>query len=891
MANTISIMSNAIRNAVSKKRIRYKEKGFNLDLTYICPNIIAMGYPAEDMFEGMYRNRLEDVLKFLEENHAEHYKIYNLCLERSDAYDVNKFHGRVAIYPFEDHNPPPIELIQRFCHDVDSWLKADELNVVAVHCKAGKGRTGTMICAYLLYSGLQKTADEALAWYDEKRTKDRKGVTIPSQRRYVQYFSHLICSSVPYKKTSLHVSQIRFEEARCLYGLGTLQCSLSVLVDSTTEKVRTQQLGAWTIDFNKSFVLDISDPSLTISGDIKVELLQKSSRKIIFHFWFNTYFVRETAVCESNGNTVRYLYTLKKCEIDDAHKDKEHRSFSENFKDSDRTNDFCNISDGHESDRKLQASGLSSPSNQYTGPTASFKLDGNSCKAKYLSIHSGGLIEFSKNNRYEGGSLSNAKLIKSTPKRKQLHTRPNLTTAHNTSSNDIKKQHILSRPSVQNASSTDSHWQNGVTVSCEKSTNTNAFNNMPKATDASKKNIDQGACNYYQLIPEQPNYGIGEDWESSFQSNAKSKAKNNKSEDSDNCTNPSTDHYWSDDFVSKKSEMFHQNVWSTDNDEVFNTNTKNNINSEDSDKCTNHSTVDSWFFKAKLLQLDHIIMPCVIKEKKSLENDNDEVFNTNTNSSKINGWAGLRIKTSKHKHKTTNFKKHKIKTSQMQSIHSYFRSDPANFRHSFVPSSVIYRNSTENLNFDHCFSNSATSSISVSTPAVGCQKNSHSCPNILSNIYLNYSVSLKSISSTNLLNLIPLSGQKKARSNSEDDYSCICDNQLSFKDSPRQFFNNIVESKVLSKNIKKSTSSNTNYNVNLSAEPANYVDFYIDPQKNYSPEKNADKRMKKKSCTFPDLNKEFRSLSIEHTKIASMSGLLNLIDLKNTLLSYETQTN
>lgn len=33
MANTISLMSNVIRNVVSKKRIRYKEKGYNLDLT------------------------------------------------------------------------------------------------------------------------------------------------------------------------------------------------------------------------------------------------------------------------------------------------------------------------------------------------------------------------------------------------------------------------------------------------------------------------------------------------------------------------------------------------------------------------------------------------------------------------------------------------------------------------------------------------------------------------------------------------------------------------------------------------------------------------------------------------------------------------------------------
>jgi len=33
MANTISLMSNVIRNVVSKKRIRYKEKGYDLDLT------------------------------------------------------------------------------------------------------------------------------------------------------------------------------------------------------------------------------------------------------------------------------------------------------------------------------------------------------------------------------------------------------------------------------------------------------------------------------------------------------------------------------------------------------------------------------------------------------------------------------------------------------------------------------------------------------------------------------------------------------------------------------------------------------------------------------------------------------------------------------------------
>ncbi|KPU73883.1 uncharacterized protein Dana_GF14124, isoform B [Drosophila ananassae] len=328
MANTISLMSNVIRNVVSKKRIRYKEKGYDLDLTYIYENIIAMGYPAPDIVEGMFRNRLEDVYKFLEENHGRHYKIYNLCLEKN--YDISKFNGRVASFLFEDHNPPTIELMQRFCKDVDLWLKADSSNVVAVHCKAGKGRTGTMICAYLLYSGLQKSADEALAWYDEKRTKDLKGVTIPSQRRYVQYFFKLLCSSVPYSKITLNVCEIRFSESSYLQNLGMVECSVSELHDSATENAKPHRLKTWPIDFQKSFVLSLS---LEVAGDIKFELVQKSSpKKKICHFWLNTFFVKNLSICESDGRVNKYTQILNKSEIDDLHKGREHKSFSEDFK-------------------------------------------------------------------------------------------------------------------------------------------------------------------------------------------------------------------------------------------------------------------------------------------------------------------------------------------------------------------------------------------------------------------------------------------------------------------------------------------------------------------------------------------------------------------------------
>ena len=180
--------SNGIRQLVSKKKRRHKEAGYDLDLTYITPRLIAMGFPARGN-EGIYRNNAIHVTEFLTTKHGEQVKVYNLCSERD--YPKELFGGRVSKYPFDDHNPPPMSMFLPYCQDVCQWLDSNPQNVVAIHCKAGKGRTGVMICAYLLYVGEWEDPYDCMQFYGFARTNDQKGVTIPSQRRFICYFAEL----------------------------------------------------------------------------------------------------------------------------------------------------------------------------------------------------------------------------------------------------------------------------------------------------------------------------------------------------------------------------------------------------------------------------------------------------------------------------------------------------------------------------------------------------------------------------------------------------------------------------------------------------------------------------------------------------------------------------
>ena len=308
-----------LRSLVSQDKNRFCFDGFDLDLTYITPRIIAMGLPSTS-YEALYRNNMNDVLNFFNERHKEHYKVYNLCEEKKYAPDIFYKQG---YFPFQDHEAPPLNLIRPFCEDAKKFLDEDSKNVVAIHCLAGKGRTGTLISCLLLYLNEFDTAADCLKYYGIMRVDNGKGVTVPSQIRYVFYFEQILKNNISHPITfkKLCIKKIRMVT---IPAFSKITFVVENKEDGKNNKIFTYNKKD-TFEENAPFAdFDLGDEGFNVCGDVKILFFSVpmfGSKDKIFKMWFNTNFVPEDGVLE-----------IKKDLIDKACKDKNCKKFKHNFK-------------------------------------------------------------------------------------------------------------------------------------------------------------------------------------------------------------------------------------------------------------------------------------------------------------------------------------------------------------------------------------------------------------------------------------------------------------------------------------------------------------------------------------------------------------------------------
>ena len=253
-----------LKSLVSQDKNRFCFDGFDLDLTYITPRIIAMGLPSTS-YEALYRNNMADVLNFFNARHPEHYKVYNLCEEKKYAPDIFYKQG---YFPFQDHEAPPLNLIRPFCEDAKKFLDEDPKNVVAIHCLAGKGRTGTLISCLLLYMGEFDTAADCLKYYGIMRVDNGRGVTVPSQIRYVFYFEQILKNKIPhpivFKK--LCIKKIR------MWTIPAFN-KVTFVIENKVDKKNN------VFDYNKKEILEenagyvdfeVGEEGFNVCGDVKI---------------------------------------------------------------------------------------------------------------------------------------------------------------------------------------------------------------------------------------------------------------------------------------------------------------------------------------------------------------------------------------------------------------------------------------------------------------------------------------------------------------------------------------------------------------------------------------------------------------------------------------------
>lgn len=306
-----------LRTTVSADKRRYQTGNYDLDLTYITDRIIAMAFPSEGV-ETIYRNNIFDVAKMLNENHHENYMIYNLSLRN---YDYNVFSHRVHTWcGFEDHNAPPLPLLFKICSSIYSWLSASPENVAVLHCLAGKGRTGTVIAAFLIYSGLFTTADQALNYFANKRSNTNWGVTNPSQRRSVQYFAQIFNGGVRPSSKPLILKHIILHNIPVFDNGG---CRPFFKIYQISDRKRKAIFSSHNIDVNipkayspKEHSSICFDVFIAVTNDILVSfshltpIYRTSPVESMFYFCVNIGMMGDGAV-----------FQLPKMMIDDAFKD------------------------------------------------------------------------------------------------------------------------------------------------------------------------------------------------------------------------------------------------------------------------------------------------------------------------------------------------------------------------------------------------------------------------------------------------------------------------------------------------------------------------------------------------------------------------------------------
>ncbi|XP_053539581.1 tensin-2 isoform X3 [Ictalurus punctatus] len=235
------------------------ESRYDFDLIYITERIISVFF-LPDLDEHHYRRNLKEVAAMLKSRHQEKFLVINLSEKRHDIYRLNP---KVEEFGWPDLHAPPLDKICTVCKTMEGWLNSDPRNVIVLHCKGNRGKTGVIISAYMHFSKISAG--------------------------YVYYFSGLLSGAIKINSSSLLLHQVHIP-AITNYEPGEAYAPFLKIYQSLKLVYAT---GIYETNSSRKQMLCIKiEPALLLKGDIMVKCYHRRSnvceRECVFRVQFHT---------------------------------------------------------------------------------------------------------------------------------------------------------------------------------------------------------------------------------------------------------------------------------------------------------------------------------------------------------------------------------------------------------------------------------------------------------------------------------------------------------------------------------------------------------------------------------------------------------------------------
>nr|XP_046237668.1 tensin isoform X2 [Scatophagus argus] len=295
--STRSCKSVEIRRKQSRSHsvVQAMEESYEVDLVYITERIISVCFPAAAEARS-YTANLKEVATMLRSKHGEHYLVLNLSEQRND---LSKLNHKVLEFGWPDHHAPALDKICSMCKAIDTWLNGDPRNVVVLHNKGNRGRTGVVVAAYMHYSNISASADQALDRFAMRRFYEDKALPVgqPSQKRYVQYFNGLLSGHIKINNKPLFLHHV------IMHGIPNFEskggCRPFLKIYQAMQPVYTSGIYNVQGDSSTSICITI-EPGLLLKGDILLKCYHKRyrnpTRDVVFRVQFHTCAIHDLGV-------------------------------------------------------------------------------------------------------------------------------------------------------------------------------------------------------------------------------------------------------------------------------------------------------------------------------------------------------------------------------------------------------------------------------------------------------------------------------------------------------------------------------------------------------------------------------------------------------------------